>query len=737
MLGTRTKQVFSYGKRGHRIVNVSEDRDLDTTRAPNPKPLPLVARATKTKRVSPAKHSPKIASKKRARVRQIQDDDSPPRSKPTSKAARPKQPPACTPVPTPARRPLSAFHPNMPHSPAVHGSAKPNPRPRAPSGMRKPFSPFVDVDIIVLDGAGRRVSQERRVSRTDVQINSARTKDASDSSMEVVKPGKRPATRKKAIVISSDESGSESDDTEVDVLPSLKLAARGPPKHKPRRLQVEVVVPSLASLHIKKPPPPVQVTPPPSPPLEPLQPYASYDLPVHKPRQLTPIRRRGVGSHSLFPHRASPPSPSTPTDFDFDLSLDLAGLNISSPSQPDLAAPAPPEYLVPLLTECGQAAPHEFSAFIETFPFDPIVSGGGRAPVFQKIGEASYSEVFGIGEVVLKVIPLRDELCAGTDAEGPFPSEARDVLKELIVTRAMGETCAGGGFVRLLRGYVVRGRYPELLLGLWDEYAARKGSEGIRPDTFGVSQTYAIIVLPNGGPDLEAYTFAAAGKTGWRQASSLFWQVARALAQAEELVAFEHRDLHWGQILVKNTASKGKASGDVPMDDDVHGVRATIIDLGLARMDARGGGGVHWTPFDEEIFEGEGDYQFDVYRMMKEWNNDEWEGFRPLTNVMWLHYLAQKLLHGKRLRVPRASSAKATRSTPAKIAVAAGFTERECYECLVEVEGLLAQRIASAVKKPVARKGRRKTAPVVSKEAGGLGSAGQIVEYAIGRGWIS
>lgn len=58
-------------------------------------------------------------------------------------------------------------------------------------------------------------------------------------------------------------------------------------------------------------------------------------------------------------------------------------------------------------------------------------------------------------------------------------------------------------------------------------------------DTFKVSQLYAIIVLPNGGPDLEAYTFHNASRTGWRQASSLFWQVAKALAHAEQLVSFE------------------------------------------------------------------------------------------------------------------------------------------------------------------------------------------------------
>lgn len=45
------------------------------------------------------------------------------------------------------------------------------------------------------------------------------------------------------------------------------------------------------------------------------------------------------------------------------------------------------------------------------------------------------------------------------------------------------------------------------------------------------------------------------------------------------------------------------------MDDTRFGVKVTIIDLGLSRMsaaDARGSK-IYWTPFDNEIFEGEGE----------------------------------------------------------------------------------------------------------------------------------
>lgn len=58
-------------------------------------------------------------------------------------------------------------------------------------------------------------------------------------------------------------------------------------------------------------------------------------------------------------------------------------------------------------------------------------------------------------------------------------------------------------------------------------------------DGFGVAQLYAIIVLPNGGPDLETFAFSPNGKNSWAQACSIFWQVTRALSEAEDVVHFE------------------------------------------------------------------------------------------------------------------------------------------------------------------------------------------------------
>ncbi|KZV82951.1 hypothetical protein EXIGLDRAFT_729090 [Exidia glandulosa HHB12029] len=336
-----------------------------------------------------------------------------------------------------------------------------------------------------------------------------------------------------------------------------------------------------------------------------------------------------------------------------------------------------PKFLRPLLYECEQDAPYAFASFLEAFPFDDALAGVKPAErKYKKLGEASYSEVFAIGNVVLKIIPLRNEdLPAVAGAEGdewtvPDESDAKDVLREITITREMGSTCSG--FTKLLKAFVVRGVYPPLLLSLWDDYEKARGSESIRPGTFPRSQSYAILILPNLGTDLETFTFKPSN--GWAQAYAIFWQVAKSLSVAEEKALFEHRDLHWGQIMVQRVAG-------------AFGVCATIIDLGLSRMQIGQGNETHWAPFAEEIFEGTGDYQFDVYRLMRAHNGGDWAPFRPLTNVMWLHYIAVKLTQEKRLRKPTIAH------------------ERKCAGVLVEAENALASSVSLATGKRKARKG--------------------------------
>lgn len=58
------------------------------------------------------------------------------------------------------------------------------------------------------------------------------------------------------------------------------------------------------------------------------------------------------------------------------------------------------------------------------------------------------------------------------------------------------------------------------------------------------------------------------------------------------------------------------------------------------------------------VFEGSGDYQFDVYRLMRTAVDNDWRRFHPRTNVLWLHYLVDKLLTAKRLLSPTAATVR-------------------------------------------------------------------------------
>ena len=93
-----------------------------------------------------------------------------------------------------------------------------------------------------------------------------------------------------------------------------------------------------------------------------------------------------------------------------------------------------------------------------------------------------------------------------------------------------------------------------------------------------------------------------------------------SLAEAESEYKFEHRDLHWGNILISKTTRKTrkfKVGGkfiSVPMN----GVSATIIDFTLSRMSLKSGQIIYYAiGSDPDMFIGIGDYQFEIYRMMK------------------------------------------------------------------------------------------------------------------------
>lgn len=204
-----------------------------------------------------------------------------------------------------------------------------------------------------------------------------------------------------------------------------------------------------------------------------------------------------------------------------------------------------------------------------------------------------------------------------------------------------------------------------------------------------------MLELVHGGTDLEHYVLAS-----WVEAASIFWQVVRVLASAEVAMEFEHRDLHWGNLLVRPHGRRGAGTGAsaslrlAPMmqtptnvwrasDPSWAGIEVTVIDFTLSRLrDAASGsagrdrgasGKVLYADLsqDPELFTGQGDEQFAVYRSMRrvveataeaegggpgpeQARGGVWAGHMPATTVLWLQYLLEKLTRAKGLRKPAA-----------------------------------------------------------------------------------
>ena len=101
------------------------------------------------------------------------------------------------------------------------------------------------------------------------------------------------------------------------------------------------------------------------------------------------------------------------------------------------------------------------------------------------------------------------------------------------------------------------------------------------PDVFPKDQYFIVFEFSNGGRDLEGFEFGAMA-----EAWSVLHQTALGLAVAENALEFEHRDLHWGNVLISRTEDEFIESCLLGERKTVptHGVRVSLIDFTLSRL---------------------------------------------------------------------------------------------------------------------------------------------------------
>ncbi|KAG0640043.1 hypothetical protein HOY80DRAFT_885337 [Tuber brumale] len=371
-----------------------------------------------------------------------------------------------------------------------------------------------------------------------------------------------------------------------------------------------------------------------------------------------------------------------------------------------------------LLRHCTHSSVLDFEEYIDSL---------AETSSIRKLGEASYSEVFfqstpgSLSTTVLKIIPFG----------GQDQCELESIIQEVRITKAMGDI---EGFIGFRGAFVVQGYFPQLLMDEWDIYDEERGSENERPDFYAEDQQFAIICLENGGTDLEHFDLE-----GWEEAWEVFWQVTLALARGEKERDFEHRDLHYGNIVIRRVSygdDSGELLGKLSLQDsdseqpkkEPTKVKQSDTKLDVALIDytlSRAVCGnaeekdvsVEFAPLDDNaLFTGKGDYQFDIYRFMRshlctgsvdpseEWI--DWNVYTPKTNTYWLHYLTSILLNRKRIPRPTARGKNA-----------ATGEQRKCYRNLESAAKILDPR-------------KRK----FGKDQVDCGSAMEFVEWAVKEG---
>lgn len=166
---------------------------------------------------------------------------------------------------------------------------------------------------------------------------------------------------------------------------------------------------------------------------------------------------------------------------------------------------------------------------------------------------------------------------------------------------------------------------------------------------------YVVTVMRHDGQPL--WWMMTNKKLTAEQLTSVLVQVIVGLAIAEKVYLYEHRDLHVSNILIKKTS---KSTIPFILDGNKfdiisHNIKATIIDATFSRLTHNGkiyyrdltstlrAYGCKKTPAKMSL-------QNRSYRQMVHITQNNWEDFRPKTNLIWLTYLSETLMKSEILK---------------------------------------------------------------------------------------
>eukprot|EP00210_Caulerpa_lentillifera_P009420 g8981.t1 len=267
-----------------------------------------------------------------------------------------------------------------------------------------------------------------------------------------------------------------------------------------------------------------------------------------------------------------------------------------------------------------------------------------------KIGEGTFGEAFKSGgHLVVKIVPF-----GGSKFVCGYPQkQAEELLPEIMTSKILSNlrsdvNCPNSsqGFALTHETKICKGPYPELLVKEWYRWSDCYPSENEPIDSFPPNQYYVVFFIEDGGHDLERFELRS-----FQEAKAILLQSIFHLAIAEEACQFEHRDLHWGNLLLTRTSQNSisiKLKGQ-QIECQSGGIKTVLIDFSLSRLQSD-----HTVIYKDlckepELFTGPSqDHQAETYRRMKKTVGDDWSGFHPETNCLWIHYLTETVLTVKK-----------------------------------------------------------------------------------------
>lgn len=276
---------------------------------------------------------------------------------------------------------------------------------------------------------------------------------------------------------------------------------------------------------------------------------------------------------------------------------------------------------------------------IDCFKFELLPSN----PI--KIKEATFSDIYKVTIPYGNYLGIRYQDDPLVLKIAPFNKwyNEKSFYKECYALKSL----SGDGCSSLIFYGIFWGRYTAEYQKSWEEFKGE--SENMHPSYYTQSQKYGCIFMNYDGIDLESFLFLNSMEIFY-----FMFHLTRILHRLQNKFKFEHRDLHWGNILIKRKIVTNINKSCIEIENDPFDISEnfepftiTLIDFSLSRFETDDY--IVYSDFNNKstnwIFEGNStiDYQFDIYREMKNIITD-WSKFYPQTNTLWIKYICKKLL---------------------------------------------------------------------------------------------